>query len=161
MKIESKQEKKYLYTGFGFPVLLEKVELVKVMGCWSPKIDIKGLAAVVIRALTEKSGKLTGSQVRFIRDYFSMSLRTFAEKVVKQSHSAVQKWEKAGDQPTSMDENTEDMLRLYILNHLSSENKEHQLYQLYSKLANMRLKNIDQQTLEVSQSMSHNLPKAL
>ena len=43
-----------------------------------------------------------------------MTLLDFAKKVVHESHTAVRKWEKYGNEATQMDVNIEKMLRLYI-----------------------------------------------
>ncbi|HFN0434705.1 hypothetical protein SC867_09075 [Legionella pneumophila serogroup 2] len=59
--------------------------------------------------------RLTGNQVKFIRTYFSMSLSEFGKTVVHESHTAVSEWEKCGDEITNMNENTEQVLRLYII----------------------------------------------
>lgn len=43
-----------------------------------------------------------------------MTLLDFAKKVVHESHTAVSKWEKYGDEATHMDVNIGKMLRLYM-----------------------------------------------
>ena len=112
--MKKKTVAKYQYTGFGFPVELANVEFIILDDEWHPKIDVRKLADITIKKLAAQKTRLTGHQIKFIRTYFSMSLRQFASKVVKESHMAVSKWEKFGDQPTRMDDNIEVMLRLYI-----------------------------------------------
>ena len=106
--------KKYIYEGLGFPVQLYDVEMVKVQDEWHPKIDIRKVATEAIKKLALQKEQFTGDQVKFIRSYFSMTLRKFAETVVRESHTAVNKWEKFGDKVTNMDINIEKILRLYI-----------------------------------------------
>ena len=110
-----KMQKKYIYDGFGFPVALHNVEMIKFEGELHPKIDVKKIADAVIKALVFQKTRLTGNQIKFIRTYFSMSLRTFAKKVVNESHTAIKKWEDCGNKATNMDLNIEKVLRLYIL----------------------------------------------
>ncbi len=105
----------YIYEGLGFPVELKKVEMIFIDGDWAPKIDVKKMADEVIEKLAIQDARLTGNQVKFIRSYFSMSLRDFGEKVAHESHMAVSKWEKKGGMPTNMNANTEHELRLYIM----------------------------------------------
>lgn len=64
------------------------------------------IATAAIKALISQEQRFTGNQIKFIRNYFSMSLRDFA-KVVHESHTAVNKWEKHGNKITSMDINIE------------------------------------------------------
>lgn len=66
--------------------------------------------------------RLTGAQIRFVREFLGMSLRCFASKVVHQSHMAVSKWEKFGNEPTNMDAATEVVLRLYVFHEISKKN---------------------------------------
>jgi DNA-binding transcriptional regulator YiaG len=105
----------YIYEGLGFPVELKKVEMISIAGDWAPKINVKKVADEVIEKLATQDARLTGNQVKFIRSYFSMSLREFGEKVAHESHMAVSKWEKKGAIPTNMNANTEHELRLYIM----------------------------------------------
>lgn len=112
--MKKKIAKNYTYEGLGFPLKLTNVELVFIDNEWHPKIDVRKVANDTIKKLAAQKTRLTGNQVRFIRSYFAMSLRQFAKKVVNESHMAVSKWEKYGDEPTHMDDNIEVMLRLYI-----------------------------------------------
>ncbi|KTD65384.1 hypothetical protein [Legionella spiritensis] len=113
--MKSKVVKSYLYEGLGFPIELENVELLNIDGEWLPKIDVQYIADEVIKRLAIQETRLTGNQVKFIRTYFSMPLREFSEKVIHTSHTAVSKWEKTGNETTKMSENTEQVLRLFIL----------------------------------------------
>ena len=112
--MKTKIIKKYTYEGLGFPIELTNVEMVYISGEYHAKIDVRTIAEQVMRLLPFQEERLTGSQIKFIRSYFAMSLRKFAKEVVKESHMAVAKWEKFGHHPTNMDVNTEIMLRLYI-----------------------------------------------
>ncbi len=53
-----------------------------------------------------------------------MPLRKFGEEVVHESHAAVDKWEKSNDQITSMNDNTEYVLRLYIIEKIQAKTKK-------------------------------------
>src|ERR1700722_1945373 len=112
--MKSKMVEKYIYNGFGFPIELENVQVIMLRGEWHPKLDVRKIADLTIEKLASQRERLTGNHVKFIREYFSMSLREFAKEVVNESHTAVSKWEKAGKKATHMDINIEKIIRLYI-----------------------------------------------
>ncbi|CEK11851.1 MULTISPECIES: hypothetical protein [Legionella] len=113
--MKTKIEPLFLYKGLGFLIELENVEMIKFNEEWLPKIDVQYIADELIKKLAIQEERLTGNQVKFIRSYFSMPLREFGKTVVHESHTAVSKWEKCGDEITSMNENTEQVLRIYII----------------------------------------------
>jgi DNA-binding transcriptional regulator YiaG len=131
--MKTKIVKDYLYDGLGFPIELTNVEMCFIENDWHPRIDVQKVADDVIKKLAIQETRLTGDQVRFIRSYFSMPLREFAEKVAHETHGAVQKWEKKGNKPTSMNSNTEHELRLYIIEmiHKKNQKSKSKFYDLY------------------------------
>ena len=132
--MKTKIEKNYCYTGLGFPVELEQVEMVKLGGEWHPKVDVRKVASEVINLLATKDSVLTGNEVRFIRTHLDMSLREFGDKVVHESHAAVRKWEEKGDKPTAMNPNTEFVIRNFIIEQaLSKAEKKSRYYSRVSK----------------------------
>ena len=52
-----------------------------------------------------------------------LHLRKFGKTVVHESHTAVSKWEKCRDEITNMNENTEQVLRLYIIEQTQTKTK--------------------------------------
>lgn len=133
--MRKKIEKKFIYTGLGFPVELHNVEMIKIKDAFHPKIDVRKIADSVIESLIIQKTRFTGNQVKFIRTYFSMSLRKFAN-VVNESHTAIMKWENFSDKPTNMDVNIESMLRLYICDHVIVKNnqRKNDFYNQYRKV---------------------------
>jgi DNA-binding transcriptional regulator YiaG len=124
--MESKVVESFLYEGLGFPIELENVEMININDEWAPKIDVRRVADAAIKKLATQETRLTGNQVKFIRSYFSMPLREFSGKVVHATHTAVNKWEKAGNDSTNMNENTEQVLRLYIIEQTQTKTKTQQ-----------------------------------
>ncbi|MFI4918110.1 MAG: hypothetical protein ACHP65_00980 [Legionellales bacterium] len=121
--MKTKTVENFCYEGLGFPIELSQVEMIEINDEWHPKIDVKKVTNAVINVLAYQEGRLTGNQVKFIRNYFSMTLRDFGVEVAHETHAAVNKWEKHGNQVTSMNNNTECIIRLYILEQLRSETK--------------------------------------
>ena len=118
--MKTKIEKNYTYTGLGFPIRLKQIEVVLLGNEWCPKVDVKSVADEAVKQLAIKDTPLTGNEVHFIRTHFGMSLREFAEDVVHETHPAVTKWERFGDEPTKMNTNTEIVIRNFILEQTSS-----------------------------------------
>ena len=124
--MKTKIEPTFLYEGLGFPIELENVEMININEEWHPKIDVHYIADEIIKKLATQEERLTGNQVKFIRSYFSMPLRKFGETVVHESHTAVSKWENYGEDITNMNENTEQVLRLYIIEQTQTKTKAEQ-----------------------------------
>jgi DNA-binding transcriptional regulator YiaG len=118
--------KKYNYEGLGFPIELNNVEMFLVNGEYAAKIDVRSIANKAIKDLILQQTKLTGNQVKFIRSYFSFSLRDFS-KIVNESHTAVRKWETFKNKPTNMDPNIEARIRVYIYDRIFIKNKNDKL----------------------------------
>lgn len=117
---DTKTQKRFVYHGFGFPVVLRNVPMVKVRGSWTPKVDYNRLARDVLLALAHKPARLTGSEVRFIRHHFEMNLTHFGDHF-SVSHPAVLKWEDSRDRATSMKWSIEKDIRLFVLDALDAE----------------------------------------
>ena len=130
MKME-KIQKPFIDHGFGFPVKLFHVPMIKVRGIWTPNIGYNRLSKAVLKALCEKSARLTGNEIRFIRLHFEMTLQGFAKRF-SVSHVAVIKWEATKNHPTPMNWATEKDIRLFLLSKISSEPRD--LASLYRRL---------------------------
>jgi len=113
--------KTFIYEGFGFPIELHNVEMIMVNGEYAPKIDVRAVADSTMKSLVLQKTKLTGDQIKFIRTYFSASLREFS-KIVNESHMAVKKWEDFKNMQTNMDPNIETRIRLYIYDKICVKN---------------------------------------
>ncbi len=120
--MEKRTQAQFVYEGFGFPVVLKHVAMVKLRGTWTPDLDYNGLARDVLQAIAVHPGRLSGAEVRFVRHYFALTLQQFAERFGV-SHPAVLKWEKAGAAPANMAWGTEKDLRLFILDTLGAKPK--------------------------------------
>ena len=116
--MQKKTVKRFVYTGFGFPVVLLDVTMGKVRGTWTPVVDYNRLQKNVVEALAYKPVRLTGNEIHFVRAYFGMTLAEFGDRF-SVSHPAVIKWENAGDEATAMKWAVEKDIRLFILDRLS------------------------------------------
>ena len=135
MATEKKIKKLFIDEGFGFKVRLLDVPMIKVRGAWTPNIDYNELAKVVLHALCHKPGRLTGAEIRFIRQQFGMTLQAFATRFCV-THVAVIKWERSKNKSTAMAWTTEKDLRLFTLSKL--EAKPSEISALYAELEKER-----------------------
>lgn len=111
--MQSKIQKRFVDEGFGFPVVLRNATMVKVRGTWTPKVDYNKMAKLIVMALAHKPSRLTGAEIKFVRQYFKMTLTQFGNRF-SVSHPGVIKWESSGEEPTLMRWSTEKDIRLFI-----------------------------------------------
>lgn len=104
----------FVYRGFGFPVALLHVPMVRVRGVWTPDVDYNELSDRLLAVLARKPTRLTGNEIRFIRHSLAMTLEQFARRFAV-THPAVIKWERAGNRPTVMTWPVEKDIRLAVL----------------------------------------------
>jgi len=113
-KLERKRQPSFVYEGFGFPVVLPNVPMVRSLGVWTPDIDYRKLARNVLRRLALHPTRLTGWEIRFIRHSMDMTLQEFAHRFGV-THPAVVQWEQCGAKPTRMAWALEKDIRLEII----------------------------------------------
>jgi DNA-binding transcriptional regulator YiaG len=111
---ERRVQARYVDQGNGFPVVLRNAPMVKIYGEWALDINYNWLDAETALFLARKPARLTGVEVRFLRDYHEMTYQKFAD-LFAVAPQAVMKWEKAGSKPTRMAWTTEKDLRLTVL----------------------------------------------
>ncbi len=129
--MEKKIQRVFIDHGFGFPIKLLNVPMIKVRGNWTPNINYNRLAELVLEELCWKSSNLTGNEIKFIRQYFGMTLQAFAKRFYV-THAGVIKWEKNKTKVTDMMWTTEKDIRLFVLSNLDASPKE--IAELYEKL---------------------------
>jgi len=118
----------YVYGGFGFPITVLGAPMVKFRGELVPKINYDDLAKNLLYKLALKDSRLTGNEIRFIRQFHKMTLTDFG-KEFQVSHAAVIKWEQAGDAATKMPWVREKDIRFFAL----SSFKNIQLWDVYKE----------------------------
>ena len=111
--------------------------MIKTRGHWTPKINYAQLSNVVLEALANKQARLTGDELKFIRNKFEMTLSEFAERFYV-THPAVLKWERQKDKQTKMNWATEKDVRLFIYTKISKDNTLNKVYKQLSEEASDR-----------------------
>lgn len=115
---ERKIQKKFNDHGFGFPIQIINAPMVKVRGKWILDLNFEKYEKAVLLVLSQKPSRLTGNEIKFVRNHFEMTLSEFGKRFGDLAHSAVIKWEKFGDDPTNMNWACEKDIRLFIINEL-------------------------------------------
>src|SRR5262245_3231418 len=118
--MKHKIEKLYTFEGLGFPVILTNAPMIEVRGEYILDIDFNKLQKAVLLHLCHKKTPLTGNEVRFIREYFSLATTAFG-RLFGYSHSAVLKWENQEDAIARIAPTAEVYLRLFVLNFLNQK----------------------------------------
>ncbi|MBF0363880.1 MAG: hypothetical protein HQK49_22870 [Oligoflexia bacterium] len=129
--METKIQKIYTDYSLGFPVIILNAPLVKTRGVWALNVNYNKYQDAALILLAHKITRITGNEVQFIRKYFQMTYREFAERF-SVKHPAVIKWEKKSDNSTDMAWTTEKDIRLFIIDHISK--KAEDLRKLYRAL---------------------------
>lgn len=107
--------KNYRFEGFGFPVIFDELPAVKIRGELIPDVDFDKYAKPLIEDICARQDMpLSGNQIKFIRNYFGMSLREFA-KMLNVTHQSVMRWEDRANATAKIDVHTELVLRLLVL----------------------------------------------
>ena len=131
--MKKKIQKRFIDKSLGFPVLLFNAPLISARGQWALDINLNDYQEAALELLACKPTRLTGSEIRFIRTHFALTVRKFAERF-SIKHPAVIKWERAYDKATRMVWSTEKDIRLFILDELNKRSTE--FHKLYQKLQN-------------------------
>ncbi len=127
--------KKYKFEGFGFPVIFDELPAVKVRGELVPDVDFDKYAKPLIEHICARQDvPISGNQVKFIRNYFGMSLREFA-KMLNVTHQSVMRWEEHLASNAHIDAHTELILRLIVVRRMQS--KEVVIKSILSRVENL------------------------
>lgn len=78
-----------LFLELGFPVLLVNARMVEVQGQRVPDVNLRHLQEAAFSSLVKKPGRLSGSEVRFIRKYLRMRQTDLAKVLNMANHSVV------------------------------------------------------------------------
>jgi DNA-binding transcriptional regulator YiaG len=131
--MKNKKRQTFIFWGFGFPIKLINVPMKKVFGEWAIDIDMNKLMLIVLQALIHKPVLLTADELGFIRSYLQLTSTKFG-KIFGVTHAAVLKWESGKNR---ISPSLELCIRLYILDHLCSKDKEFRAF--YKEISLERL----------------------
>jgi transcriptional regulator with XRE-family HTH domain len=114
MTMEQKIQKRYRTWVLGFPMVLQNVPMEKIRGEWAPAINFNELEDVMALVIPLKRARLTGSELRFLRQHLDLSQEAFAAQF-DYTRQGVKKWEDCGDTLPALKWSTERDIRLFAL----------------------------------------------
>lgn len=116
------KKKPIIFDELGFRIFLINAPMLTLPdGSTCPAPNMKELQEAAFRALAEKSTRLSGAEVRFIRKHIGMRQADFARWLNMANHSVVSQWESNEDHLSGMDYNTEIILRLLMETYISKK----------------------------------------
>ena len=120
LSLEKKTVRYFDDYGSGFQIRIFNAPLVKVRDEWVLAVDQNKLRTSLLESLARKPVRLTGSEIRYIRNAFEMTAMEFAEKFYV-SHNTVIKWERCRVRKTGMAWPMEKDIRLFVASKLLPE----------------------------------------
>lgn len=96
----------------GFPIVLVNPKVKVMAGQETLDINYEVLARIAFPAILQKKGRLTGGEIKFIRNYLGLNQTEFAKEMGLADHSPVSRWENNRDMVTKMDLHTEFAIRI-------------------------------------------------
>ena len=104
--------KTYQTYALGFPITIVNPKFKTVKGIEILDLDFNALSKIAFRAILKKPNRLTGGEIKFIRNFLKMTQCEFAEEMGLRGHSQVSRWEKFPNKPTKMEPQQEYIIRL-------------------------------------------------
>lgn len=108
---------KYIFEGFGFPIILRNIVVDKHNGEEFPDIDYNELELSMVKALIASPQALNGSHLKFLRKFMKTSLRDIADELGV-SHAQIKNWEDNVNEQTGMLPEIERRFKNLTLSHL-------------------------------------------
>jgi DNA-binding transcriptional regulator YiaG len=126
-----KVEKNYVFTGFGFDVVILHVVLKTIAGEEYPDINMNELKINTAKSILLSDSPITGIQLVFLRSMLKYSPATLSG-VIDVPASTIALWEKASKAPTGLSVAQERVLSLEVINNILGEERD-----LFSKKLGM------------------------
>ena len=105
---------KYVFTGFGFDVLLRNVVMKREHGEVYPDINLQELKLLTAKELLRNSEKLSGKKLKFLRTFLKLSYQRLSS-VINVPASTLRSWEDRGADFTGLTSSEERLLRVFAI----------------------------------------------
>jgi DNA-binding transcriptional regulator YiaG len=113
-------KKDYLFTGFGFDILIKNAPMSVVFDEECLDLNMKDLEELVIATLLKSTKKLSGPEVKFLRKHFGLSVADVSSHL-RMNESNLKFWERS--QKTGFSQTEEYAFRSYIIDTMLSKKK--------------------------------------
>jgi DNA-binding transcriptional regulator YiaG len=112
-----RQEKNFEYFGAGVPAVISYVTFESFGSDWIPLLDYEAVEEFLARKVATKVTRLTGDDVRFLRQWLEISMADLAGHF-GYTAPAVHKWQQRRSRAAGMHWTAETQLRLLVLDKL-------------------------------------------
>ena len=120
----SRTVKKYIFSGFGFDVLIQDAKISTTDGEEYLDMNMNELKLVTAKALLINKQRLNGHQLKFLRTFLNMSFDDVSEKIHIPA-STLRSWEKRGRDFTGLEIDQEKAFRIMTINKILEREKSY------------------------------------
>jgi DNA-binding transcriptional regulator YiaG len=120
----TKLQKQYIFTGFGFDVILHNVEIKESHGETYPDINLNEVKILTAKELVKSREKLTGKKIKFLRTFLKLSYINLSE-IVDVPASTLRSWEEKGNEVTGLTDAEERQLRVTVIDSILDLEKKY------------------------------------
>lgn len=120
----SMKKENYIFTAFGFDVLIHNVEMKRVEGDEYPEINMNELKLLTAKELLKSRERLTGKKMKFLRTLIKISYQKLSE-IIDVPASTLRLWEEKGSEPTGLNAAQERQMRVFVIEALFDLEKKH------------------------------------
>ena len=113
---------KYIFSGFGFDVLVRNAPVKSVDGDEFLDIDMNELKVITAKALLVNSQKFTGNQIKFLRTFLKLSHNSIADKIQVPA-STLRSWEDKGSAVSGLSLEQEKAFRIFVIHSILDQEK--------------------------------------
>jgi putative transcriptional regulator len=114
-------KKSYKFSGFGFPVTIKNAPVKKTSrGDEVVDVDFNKIEAALFVAIAEKPARLSGAEVKFLRNHMNLTQVEFAG-IIGVERSSIAKWEKKALKSSGMNPPTEFAIRFHALRYAKAD----------------------------------------
>jgi DNA-binding transcriptional regulator YiaG len=120
----SRIEKKYVFTGFGFDVLLHNIEIKSAFGEDYPELNLNEVKLLTAKELLVSRERLTGKKLKFLRTFLKASYQKLSA-AIDVPPSTIRSWEEKEKEATGMSSSQERQFRVIAIEAILDLEKKH------------------------------------
>lgn len=112
--MKERVEEKYIFTGFGFDVLLQNVIIKSAHGSEYPDINLNEVKLLTAKQLLKSKERLTGKKLKFLRTFLKLSYQKLSE-LIEVPASTLKSWEDKIHEPAGLTVPQERHFRIHAI----------------------------------------------
>ena len=142
----------YIFSGFGFDVLIQKAKISSADGEDYLDMNMNELKLLTAKALLMNKQRLNGYQFKFLRTFLKMSFDDVSDKIQIPA-STLRSWENKGSEFTGLDIDHEKAFRIMTINKILEREKSN--YDMELTLTKEFLSPKKMTALDIAASLDH------